>query len=90
MPSWAIRVYLDKVSQWQVYGVVGVQVDMTKFELGQRVEFNARDCVQVGTVVERAEAPQLSLEVVIVDTEDGSTWAMHPDSLRFVQEETND
>ena len=58
------------------------------FEVGQRVEFDAKDCVQVGTVSERAEAPQLSLEVVIVNTDDGSTWAMHPDSLRLVQEET--
>ena len=57
-----------------------------KFEKGQRVEFDAKDCVQVGIVIERAEAPQLSLEVVIVET-DEETWAMHPDSLRLVESE---
>lgn len=57
---------------------------MTDFKVGDRVEFDAKDRVQIGTVIERAEAPQLSLEVVIVETDD-KTWAMHPDSLRLVK-----
>lgn len=52
------------------------------FEKGQRVEFTARDCVQMGTVVEHAKAPNLSLEVVIVEPAE-ETWAVHPDSLRL-------
>lgn len=59
---------------------------MTDFKVGDKVEFDAKDCVNIGTVVERAEAPMVSLEVVIVETED-DVWAMHPDSLRLVENE---
>ena len=64
---------------------------MTDFKLDDRVEFDAKDRVNVGTVVEHHSYPILNLEVVvIVNTDDGETWVMHPDSLRLVQEETND
>ncbi len=57
-----------------------------KFEKGQRVEFDAKDRVNVGTVDSRADAPTLGLEVVVVKTDDDEIWVMHPDSLRLVEE----
>lgn len=59
---------------------------MMNFEEGQRVEFDAKDCVNVGTVIERADAPMINLEVVVVQTDDDEIWAMHPDLLRPVED----
>lgn len=75
----------------QVNRVGGVQVDMVDFKVGDRVEFDAKDRVNIGTVISHANAPVVKLEVVVVevDGEDG-VWAIHPDSLRFTQEKTND
>lgn len=61
---------------------------MTDFKVGDRVEFDARDCVNVGTVMEYAEytgVPDQMSRVVIVETDD-EKWAMHPDSLRLVED----
>lgn len=62
---------------------------MTNFKVGDRVEFDGKDRVNVGTVISRANAPVVKLEVVVVEVDgEVEVWAMHPDSLRFVQEET--
>ncbi len=58
-----------------------------KFETGQRVEFTARDRVIIGTVVEYKGAPAINKEVVVVQVKgEGGYWAMHPDSLRLVED----
>ena len=58
------------------------------FKVGQRVEFDAKDRVNIGTVIEYADAPKVGLEVVVVEVDDGlgGYWAMHPDSLRLIED----
>lgn len=59
---------------------------MTKFEIGQTVEFTARDRVHRGVVVVEADRDEYSLGLVGVDVDD-NRWGVHPDVLQLVESE---